>query len=94
MPNLREEIVESCFMLALDGPQFRSQRLALLTLLDMLKGFAKDGFDKDGLPDVVSDVEGLINLTDEIADQAHDIHALDCLLGNDYGEGEDSELNE
>ena len=63
----------------LDGPMFRRQRQLLLTLIEVSKegkAYAANRADQDLL-------NGLVNLTDAIADQAHDDHRIDCLLEPD-----------
>lgn len=60
----------------IDGPTFRKQRQLLLKLRDLAAGRipnVPDPGDRELL-------EGLIELTDELADQAHDKHGVDCLL--------------
>ncbi len=62
--------------LAIDGPTFRSQRELLLKLQRLADGRTSevpDPHDRELL-------EGLIELTDALADQAHDKHGVDCLL--------------
>ena len=69
------------YHLAIDGPAFRSQRKLLLKLQGLAAGRipnVPDPGDRELL-------EGLIELSDELADQAHDRHGVDCLL--DAGEG-------
>ena len=69
------------YHLAIDGPAFRSQRKLLLKLQGLAAGRipnVPDPGDRELL-------EGLIELTDELADQAHDNHGIDCLL--DASEG-------
>ena len=56
------------YSLNVGGPQLRAQRALLLKLL------SRTDTDEKQL------LEGLIALTDAIADQAHDRHGLDCLL--------------
>lgn len=66
------------YNLNLDGEQFRRQRELLLNLSDSVRrgqSYAPQPGD-EGL------LEGLIGLTDELADQAHDMHAIDCLLAD------------
>jgi len=60
------------YSLRIDGPLLRRQRQLLLRL----HGQMAAGKDRELL-------EGLVELTDEIADQAHDQHGLDCLLDTD-----------
>jgi hypothetical protein len=67
------------YRLAIDGPLFRLQRQMLLRLADPVH---------QGLPFNPSAgdaelLEGLLQLTDEIADQAHDRFGVDCLLDAD-----------
>ncbi len=57
-----------CFIL--DGPLFREQRAWLLAQESAMS--ASGG--------AVSQLRGLINLTDAIADQAYDNYGIDCLL--------------
>ena len=57
----------------IDGPTFRRQRQLLLCLAR--EGTAYDTSDADR-----ELLNGLVNLTDAIADQAHDKHGIDCLL--------------
>jgi hypothetical protein len=62
--------------LRIDGDLFRRQRLLLLRLLDTVAGnrpYVPEPADKDL-------AEGIVNLLDDIADQAHDRHGIDCLL--------------
>ena len=56
------------YALRIDGPLLRRQRQCLLTLRNAA---AKDN---QGL------LEGVISLLDELSDQAHDLHGIDCLL--------------
>jgi hypothetical protein len=59
-----------------DGPLFRRQRELLLRLADIVhhgQSYEQQPSDEDLL-------EGLLSLTDAIADQAHDRHGIDCLL--------------
>ena len=67
------------YHLVIDGPAFRRQR----ELLQRLRGFAAAEMPYWAAPGEVELLEGLINLTDELADQAHDNHEIDCLLGVD-----------
>ena len=57
------------YTLRIDGPKLRAQRQAML---DLLNGTLTDG-QREML-------EGLVNMLDEIADQAHDNYGIDCLL--------------
>jgi hypothetical protein len=63
------------YLLKIDGPMFRRQRLWLIELADAEEN-----------PEPRSLMEGLINLLDDIADQAHDSHGIDCLLTEDEEE--------
>ena len=58
------------FLGTIDGPTFRRQRQLLLSL-------ARDGKARSSDRELL---DGLVNLTDAIADQAHDKHGVDCLL--------------
>jgi len=69
------------YHLTIDGPQFRAQRELLLKL----QGLAGGGIPYSPARGELERLEGLIELTDGIADQAHDNYAIDCLL--DVGEG-------
>ena len=69
------------YHLTIDGLTFRQQRELLLKLHGLAGG---------GVPYLPASgdqelIEGLIGLTDEMADQAHDVHGIDCLL--DVGKG-------
>jgi hypothetical protein len=64
------------YHLTIDGPAFRKQR----ELLQRLRGFAAAKMPYWPAPGEVESLEGLIELTDEMADQAHDVHGIDCLL--------------
>ena len=68
------------YSLSIDGPEFRSQRELLLKL----QGFASEGISYSAATADRELLEGLTELTDGIADQAHDRHGVDCLL--DAGE--------
>jgi len=60
----------------IDGPTFRRQRQLLLRLAALAReGNAHKPSDADQ-----ELLDGLVNLTDVIADQAHDNHGIDCLL--------------
>jgi len=69
------------YSLVIDGPTFRSQRELLLKLQKVAAGRTPNVPDR-GDRELL---EGLIELTDELADQAHDRHGVDCLM--DAGEG-------
>jgi len=68
--------------LRLDGQAFRAQRELLLKVADL----ARQGQPYEPAPGDDEVLEGLAALTDEIADQAHDRHGIDCLLED--GEGD------
>jgi hypothetical protein len=60
----------------IDGPLFRAQRRLLLKITDLAqkkKTYKPAPGDSDLL-------DGLVNLTDLIADDAHDEHSIDCLF--------------
>jgi hypothetical protein len=64
------------YLLDIDGPLFRQQRAFLLAFSGRLrrnKRVRTNDID-------VTLLEGLIERTDAIADQAHDRHGIDCLL--------------
>ena len=65
------------YELHLDGPLFRAQRELLLRVADL----AQRGQPYKPAPGDEELLEGLLNLTDSLADQAHDRHGIDCLLG-------------
>lgn len=64
------------YELAIDGPLLRRQRALLAILADD----AHNGRAVQLGSDHAALLEGLIELTDAIADQAHDEHGVDCLL--------------
>ena len=64
------------YSLSIDGPTFRAQRELLLKL----QGFASGGIPYVPAPGNLELLEGLIALTDALADQAHDNYGVDCLL--------------
>ena len=64
------------YALHLDGPLFRRQRELLLKIADLVRR----GRRWKPLPGDGQLLEGLIELTDAVADQAHDRHGIDCLL--------------
>jgi fructose 1,6-bisphosphatase len=68
--------------LHLDGPAFRAQRELLLRIADL----ARRKHPYEPAPGDEALLEGLLNLTDAIADQAHDQYGIDCLLSDDEGE--------
>ena len=64
------------YLLSIEGHLFRKQR-------DLLIGLADDA--RNGLAcrlnsEQIELPEGLIGLTDSLADQAHDRHGIDCLI--------------
>jgi len=71
---------EKHYMLDVDGPLFRAQRKLLSTIADLVH--RKQSYEPAlGDEDLL---EGLVNLTDAIADQAHDRHGIECLLVDDH----------
>ena len=66
------------YTLTLDGPLFRKQREFLLRLSEGVR--AKEATPPQLPADAEEVLEGLISLTDQIADQAHDRYGIDCLL--------------
>lgn len=70
-----ENAVQS-YDLIIGGPELRTQRGLLLRLA----GALHRGKRPQLAPDDVEPLEGLINLTDAIADQAADHYGIDCLL--------------
>jgi hypothetical protein len=73
--------LESAYTLRIDGELFRRQRELLLKIQDAVsrhEPYVPAANDVDLL-------EGATSLLDEIADQAHDQHGIDCLL-KDAGE--------
>jgi hypothetical protein len=64
------------YVLHIDGKLFRAQRELLLKIADLVR--RKQPY-KPSLGDGEL-LEGLLNLTDAIADQAHDQYGIDCLL--------------
>jgi len=74
--------LESAYTLRIDGELFRRQRGLLLKIQDAVsrhEPYVPAANDVDLL-------EGATALLDEIADQAHDRHGIDCLL---TGDGDD-----
>ena len=64
------------YALRIDGPLLRNQRKLLLRIADAVRR----GRPYHPLPGDKDLLEGLLSLTDGIADQAHDRHGIDCLL--------------
>lgn len=64
------------YALNLDGPVFRAQRNLLVKIADL----ARRKRPYEPAPGDERLLEGLLGLTDAIADQAHDLHGIDCLL--------------
>jgi hypothetical protein len=71
-----ENMKEHNYLLSIDGPQFREQRELLIRLCAAARTGrpCELGLQKAEL------LEGLVNLTDAVADQAHDRYGIDCLL--------------
>ncbi len=69
------------YELRLDGPAFRTQRELLLRIADLAQ--CKQPYEP--APGDEALLEGLLNLTDAVADQAHDKYGIDCLLREDEG---------
>jgi len=69
------------YVLHIDGQLFRAQRKLLMEIANLAhhKRSYKPTPGDEGL------LEGLMGLTDTIADQAHDRHGVDCLLNNAAG---------
>jgi hypothetical protein len=64
------------YVLHIDGKLFRSQRELLMKIADLAR--KKQPYSPTPSDAVL--LEGLLGLTDELADQAHDEHGIDCLL--------------
>jgi len=67
------------YALHIDGTLFRRQRELLLQIAGAVRNRRnyKPKSGDEGL------LEGLLSLTDEIADEAHDRHGINCLLVDD-----------
>jgi len=72
------EFIVAChsYSLNIGGPELRQQR----ELLQHLQGAARAQMPYWLTDGEAESLEGLVNLTDEIADQAHDRHGVNCLL--------------
>ena len=70
------------YALRIDGPQLRAQRQLLLDLMQCVKRQTALAGD----PNNEHLLDGLINLTDELADQAHDNFGVDCLFDEKDGQ--------
>jgi len=70
------------YALDLDGKLFRAQRGLLLRIADL----ARRGQPYQPAPGDDNLLEGLLGLTDAIADQAHDRYGIECLLHEDEGD--------
>jgi hypothetical protein len=70
--------------LALDGPLLRRQRELLFLLMEA----ADESRPFDLGPAQFELLDGLVNLTDALADQAHDEYGIDCLVD---GGGDDTD---
>ena len=68
---------EQSYRLSIDGPLFRRQRELLIRLAEA----ARSGRPGELGPEQAELLEGLVGLTDTVADQAHDRYGIDCLLG-------------
>lgn len=67
---------EQNYRLSIDGPKFCEQRELLILLVDA----ARSGRPYELGSQRVELLEGLVNLTDVVADQAHDRYGIDCLI--------------
>ena len=64
------------YSLIIDGPLFHKQRELLLKIADLAR--KKQPYSPTSGDAAL--LEGLAELTDELADQAHDRHGINCLL--------------
>ena len=64
------------YVLHIDGKLFRAQRELLVKIADLVR--RKQPYKPSPADGEL--LEGLLNLSDAIADQAHDQHGIDCLL--------------
>lgn len=67
---------DQSYSLHIDGELFRAQRQLLLRIADLVH--RQEPYH--AAPGDEELLEGLLNLTDALADQAHDRHGRDCLL--------------
>jgi len=70
---------QKTYRLQIDGPAFRTQRELLLKLRELISA----DIPYSASPHDQGRLEGLVELTDELADQAHDRYGIDCLLSTD-----------
>ena len=69
------------FFKKIDGPLLREQRLWLLSQLEKWNELVKDPDSRTAKAKKnLSIIEGLVGLTDNLADVAHDQFDIDCLL--------------
>ena len=71
------------YALRLDGRTFRAQRELLMKIADL----AHRGQPYEPVCGDKELLDGLLELTDAIADQAHDRYGIECLLSNDEDDG-------
>lgn len=64
------------YRFTLDGRKFADQRQIVSDLLEIAKRDGSTRFHKSA----IDELQGLENLLDAIADQAHDAHGINCLL--------------
>jgi hypothetical protein len=69
------------YALRLDGGAFRAQRELLMKIADL----TGRGQPYEPAPGDEELLDGLLELTDEISDQAHDRYGIECLLSGDEG---------
>jgi hypothetical protein len=65
------------YLLAIDGPLLRRQRILLMQASEAAHRKAPLCFREESDRELL---EGLVAMLDEIADQAHDRYGIDCLL--------------
>ena len=75
---------DQTYRLHLDGRLFRKQRELLMKIANL----ARQKRSYVPMPGNESLLEGLLELTDAIADQAHDRHGIACLLEKDTEAGD------